>query len=52
METAEVLPDRGCDTTFAPIAFTDPRYEKRFKQFPMPRPFLEEEAMMPAALGA
>jgi menaquinone-dependent protoporphyrinogen IX oxidase len=52
METmAEVLRDHGCDTTLAPIEFTDPRYLKRFKQFPMPRPFLEVVAMIPAELG-
>ena len=49
METmAEVLRDRGCATTLAAIEFSDPRYEKRFKQFPMPRPFLEVVAMIPA----
>ena len=48
---AEVLRDRGCETTLAPIEFTDPRYQKRFKQFPMPRPFLEVVAMIPAELG-
>jgi menaquinone-dependent protoporphyrinogen IX oxidase len=47
---AEVLRDRGCETTLAPIEFTDPRYEKRFKQFPMPKPFLEVVAMIPAEL--
>ena len=47
---AEVLRDRGCETTLARIEFTDPRYEKRFKQFPMPKPFLEVVAMIPAEL--
>ena len=47
----EVLRDHGCETTLAPIEFTDPRYEKRFKQFPMPKPFLEVVAMIPAELG-
>jgi menaquinone-dependent protoporphyrinogen IX oxidase len=47
---AGVLRDRGCRVTLAPIAFTDPRYEKRFKRFPMPRPFLEVVAMIPAEL--
>jgi menaquinone-dependent protoporphyrinogen IX oxidase len=51
METmAEVLRNRGCETTLAPIAFNDPRYEKRFQQFPMPKPFLEVVAMIPAEL--
>ena len=47
---AGVLRDRGCQVRLAPIAFTDPRYEKRFTQFPMPRPFLEVVAMIPAEL--
>jgi hypothetical protein len=47
---ADVLRDRGCRVSLAPIAFTDPRYEKRFQQFPMPRPFLEVVAMIPAEL--
>jgi menaquinone-dependent protoporphyrinogen IX oxidase len=52
METmAEVLRERGCETTLAAIEFTDPRYQKRFKQFPMPKPFLEVVAMIPAELG-
>ena len=38
---AEVLRGRGCDVSLAAIEFTDPRYEKRFKDFPMPRPFRE-----------
>src|SRR5271167_4012955 len=48
---AQVLRDRGCETTLAPIEFTDPRYQKRFMQFPMPKPFLEVVAMIPAELG-
>jgi menaquinone-dependent protoporphyrinogen IX oxidase len=47
---AGVLRGRGCDVTLAAIAFTDPRYQKRFSQFPMPRPFLEVVAMIPAEL--
>ena len=47
---AEVLRDRGCDVTLAAIEFTDPRYAKRFSQFPMSRPFLEVVAMIPAEL--
>jgi menaquinone-dependent protoporphyrinogen IX oxidase len=51
METmAGELSDRGCEVTMAPLAFTDSRYEKRFGQFPMPRPFLEVVAMIPAEL--
>jgi menaquinone-dependent protoporphyrinogen IX oxidase len=47
---AGVLRGRGCDVSLAAIEFTDPRYEKRFKEFPMPRPFLEVVAMIPAEL--
>ena len=47
---ADVLRGRGCDVHLAAIEFTDPRYEKRFKKFPMPRPFLEVVAMIPAEL--
>ncbi len=47
---AEVLRGRGCEVTLAAIEFTDPRYAKRFSQFPMPRPFLEVVAMIPAEL--
>jgi hypothetical protein len=52
METmAEVFRECGCATSLAPIEFTDPRYEKRFRQFPMPKPFREVVAMIPAELG-
>jgi hypothetical protein len=44
----DVLRNRDCEVTLAPIAFTDPRYQKRFQRFPMPRPFLEVVAMIPA----
>ena len=47
---AEVLRGHGCDVTLAAIEFTDPRYQKRFSQFPMPRPFMEVVAMIPAEL--
>ncbi len=46
----EVLDRQGCDVTQAAIQFTDPRYERRFEQFPMKRPFLEVVAMIPAEL--
>jgi len=44
------LESRGCDVHRASIAFTDPRYTKRFSEFPMPRPFLEVLGMIPAEL--
>ena len=47
---AEVLRGHGCDVNLAAIEFTDPRYEKRFEEFPMPRPFLELVGMIPAEL--
>src|ERR1039458_3685643 len=46
----EVLRGQGCDVSLAPIEFIDPRYADRFKQFPMPRPFLEVVGMIPAEL--
>ena len=45
---AEVLRGRGCDVTLAAIEFTDPRYAGRFQEFPMPHPFRELVAMIPA----
>ena len=47
---AEVLRGHGCDVNLAAIEFTDPRYEKRFEEFPMPRPFREVVGMIPAEL--
>ena len=47
---ATQLEARGCDVEMASIAFTDPRYAKRFETFPMPRPFLEVVGMIPAEL--
>jgi hypothetical protein len=47
---AGVLRRRGCDVTLASIEFTDPRYVARFRQFPMPHPFLEVLGMIPAEL--
>jgi hypothetical protein len=40
----------GCEVTFAPIEFTDPRHEKRFEEFPMPKPFREVVSMIPTEL--
>jgi len=47
---AEVLRGRGCDVYSGAIEFIDPRYAKRFSEFPMPRPFLEVVGMIPAEL--
>jgi hypothetical protein len=47
---AGVLRDRGCDVVLAAIELTDPRYQKRFSQFPMPKPFLEVVATIPAEM--
>src|SRR5271155_1514000 len=47
---AAVLGEQGCDVSFALIEFTDPRYEKRFQEFPMPKPFIELIGMIPAEL--
>ena len=46
----QVLRDRGCEVILAGIEFTEPRYADRFKQFPMPHPFLEVVGMIPAEL--
>ena len=45
---ADVLRQSGCEITYAAIEITDPRYVKRFHEFPMPRPFLEVVGMIPA----
>jgi menaquinone-dependent protoporphyrinogen IX oxidase len=47
---ADVLRSRGCEVTLAAIEFTEPRYTGRFKEFPMPHPFLEVLGMIPAEL--
>ncbi len=47
---ATPLQAQGCEVTFAKIGFTDPRYAKRFSEFPMPRPMLEVIGMIPAEL--
>jgi len=47
---ASVLRAHGCDTTLAAIEFTDPRYQNRFKQFPMEKPLREVVGMIPAEL--
>lgn len=45
---AEVLRGHGCDVQLGAIEFIDPRYKARFKEFPMPHPFREVVAMVPA----
>lgn len=47
---ADVLRARGCDVNLAAIELTDPRYQQRFSQFPMPKPFLEVVATIPAEM--
>jgi hypothetical protein len=47
---AEVLQDRGTEVVLAGIEFTDPRYADRFKEFPMPHPYLEVVGMIPPEL--
>jgi hypothetical protein len=47
---ADVLRGRGCDVELALLEFTDPRYDDRFKTFPMPHPFREVLGMIPAEL--
>src|SRR3954463_16824513 len=45
---AGVLRDRGCDVHLAAIEFEDEKYARRFREFPMPHPFLEVLGMIPA----
>jgi hypothetical protein len=47
---ADVLVGRGCDVHRAAIEFIDPRYDDRFKVFPMPHPLREVVGMIPAEL--
>jgi menaquinone-dependent protoporphyrinogen IX oxidase len=47
---AGVLRDRGSEVVLARIEFTDPRYANRFKEFPMPHPYLEVVGMIPPEL--
>lgn len=47
---SEVLHDRHCDVKLAKIDLTDSRYAARFHQFPMPQPFRELVAMIPAEI--
>jgi hypothetical protein len=45
-----VMSERGCDVTQAKIDLTDQRYTRRFHEFPMPHPFRELVAMIPAEI--
>ena len=47
---SHALQSRGCDVHRALIEFDEPRYAKRFEQFPMPHPFREVLGMIPAEL--
>jgi hypothetical protein len=47
---ADVLRGRGCEVALAQIDFIDPRYSRRFTEFPMPHPFREVLGMIPAEL--
>ena len=45
-----VMRDRGCEITLAKVDLTDQRYTSRFHEFPMPHPFRELLAMIPAEI--
>jgi hypothetical protein len=47
---SEVLRGRGCDVQQAALDLTDKRYTARFHEFPMPHPFRELVAMIPAEI--
>jgi hypothetical protein len=47
---SEVMQERGCEVTKAKIDLTDQRYTARFHEFPMPHPFRELVAMIPAEI--
>jgi len=47
---SEVLRERGCEVHSAQLDLTDRRYTARFHQFPMPHPFREVLAMIPAEI--
>lgn len=47
---AGVFRDRGSEVVLAAIELTDPRYANRFKEFPMPHPYLEVIGMIPPEL--
>jgi hypothetical protein len=45
---SDALRERGCDVHLAAIEFEDEKYARRFREFPMPHPFLEVLGMIPA----
>jgi hypothetical protein len=47
---AGVFRNRGFNVALAEIEFTDPRYAERFKEFPMPHPYIELFGMIPPEL--
>jgi hypothetical protein len=47
---SEVMRERGCEVQQAAIDLTDKRYGARFHRFPMPHPFRELVAMIPAEI--
>jgi hypothetical protein len=47
---AGVFRERGSDVALAGIEFTDPMYADRFKEFPMPHPYIELFGMIPPEL--
>jgi len=47
---AGVLRDRGSEVVQAGIEFIDARYANRFKEFPMPHPYIELFGMIPPEL--
>jgi hypothetical protein len=46
----EDLRSSGAEVVLAAIEFIDPRYADRFKEFPMPHPYLEVVGMIPPEL--
>jgi hypothetical protein len=45
---SDVLRGRGCDVYPTAIEFDEEKYARRFREFPMPHPFLEVLGMIPA----
>lgn len=45
---SDVLRGRGCDVHAAEIEFEEEKYARRFREFPMPHPFVEVLGMIPA----